>query len=190
MGWGILHGLTLFPAIAVAAILLAIGFPGGRIGGWFVLSLLIGIAISVVLGLHLLNQLYAALGDQLLAGVDPAWRTILMGAIVGAIVIAVISILPAASVGGGGAVGVILLGAIVGALLGAFTAITFDWGPAVGVGLTVAWLTWIALMGADAARKGIDTEALKQRFYPSTTIDTGKETLEWLKQRMPRGPES
>jgi hypothetical protein len=39
-------------------------------------------------------------------------------------------------------------------------------------------------------RTGIDTEALRKRFIPSQTIDTTKETIEWLKRRMPRGNES
>ena len=31
------------------------------------------------------------------------------------------------------------------------------------------------------------SEALKARFYPAQTIDTSKETLEWLQKRMPPG---
>ena len=42
-------------------------------------------------------------------------------------------------------------------------------------------------MAADLARNGVDTEALKQRFYPTATIETSKETLEWLQKRMPPG---
>ena len=38
--------------------------------------------------------------------------------------------------------------------------------------------------------KGVDDEALKERFYPARTIDTTKETLEWLQKRMPRENES
>ena len=33
----------------------------------------------------------------------------------------------------------------------------------------------------------VDIEALKNRFYPVQTIDTSKETLEWLQKRMPPG---
>ena len=36
------------------------------------------------------------------------------------------------------------------------------------------------------AAAGIDAETLKQRFYPSQTTDTSKETLEWPKTRLPR----
>ena len=42
-------------------------------------------------------------------------------------------------------------------------------------------------MGIDLARTGIDAEALKLRFTPTQTIETSKETLEWLQKRMPPG---
>ena len=42
-------------------------------------------------------------------------------------------------------------------------------------------------MAVDVMRTGIDIEALKLRFYPTQSIDTGKETLEWLQKRMPPG---
>ena len=74
-----------------------------------------------------------------------------------------------------------------GALLGAFSAITF--GPQVGaaVGITIGYLVWIGLMGVEVVRTALDTEALKERFYPTQTIETSKETLEWLQKRMPPG---
>ncbi len=84
---------------------------------------------------------------------------------------------------GGAAVG----GLVVGVLLGAFTAITFGPQPAAGVGIAVGYITWIALMAIDVSRTGIDTEALQARFYPAQTIETSKETLEWLQKRMPPG---
>ena len=45
-------------------------------------------------------------------------------------------------------------------------------------------------MAAGAQRAGIDVEALKQRFWPQATIDTAKESFEWAKARLPRGPGS
>ena len=36
-------------------------------------------------------------------------------------------------------------------------------------------------------RTGIDVEDLKARFYPDATIETSKETLEWLQRQMPPG---
>ena len=190
MGWALLHGSLLFPALALAAVPAAIGIGGGRLAAWLGLALLIGLGIAIVLGLHLLNQAYSALGDAVIPGVDPAFRTIVAGMVTGAIVIGLLSLLPAIRIGGGFGVLVLIAGLVVGVALGAFTAITFDWQPAVGLGLSVAYLAWIGLMIVDVARSGVDTEALKNRFTPRVTIDTFKETLEWLKKRMPRGNES
>ena len=55
---------------------------------------------------------------------------------------------------------------VLGFALGAFTAITFGPQVGAGIGITVGYLTWMALMGTDVARTGIDVEALKNRFYP------------------------
>ena len=76
---------------------------------------------------------------------------------------------------------------VLGVLLGAFTAITFGPQVGAGIGITLGYVTWMVLMGIDVMRTGIDVEALKQRFYPGQTIDTSKETLEWLQKRMPPG---
>jgi hypothetical protein len=190
MGWALLHSALLFPGIAIAAGLAAVGVSGQRLAVWFGVALLIGLGIAVVLGLHLLNQAYASVGDAVFAGIDPAYRTIVAGMLVGSIVLALVAVIPAIGLGGGMAFALVLLGVVLGALLGGFTAITFDWGPAAALGLATAYLAWIGLMSADAARTGIDTEALKNRFIPSQTIDTTKETIEWLKRRMPRGNES
>jgi hypothetical protein len=101
MGWGVLHGFLLFIAVAMTAVLGAIGIAPRRLGGAFA----VGVLVAVV----------------------------------------------------------------------------------VGVGITLGYVTWMALMGIDVSRTGIDVEALKNRFYPVQTIDTSKETLEWLQKRMPPG---
>ena len=64
------------------------------------------------------------------------------------------------------------------------------WHVAIAIGIALFLGLAIALMLADVASRGIDTEALKQRFYPQASIDMGKETVEWAKARMPRGPRS
>jgi hypothetical protein len=86
-----------------------------------------------------------------------------------------------------GALGGALAGAIVGALLGVLTAVAL--GPRVGaaVGVTVALLVWPASMGLAVWRQGIDGEQIKARFWPEATIETTKETIEWVRQRMPLG---
>ena len=91
---------------------------------------------------------------------------------------------------GAAAIGGLFIGAIFGAIFGAFLSITF--GPRAGAGLGVFTflLVWPLLHAARVQRQGVDTEALKRRFYPATTIDTTKESIEWAKARMPGGPRS
>jgi hypothetical protein len=83
-----------------------------------------------------------------------------------------------------------LIALLVGVALGVLAGIAL--GPRVGVALGVlaALIAWPALSGLDASRAGIDTEALKARFYPSQTIETTKETIEWVRQQTPLGRKS
>ena len=189
MGWGVLHGVLAFIGIAVAAALLALGVQIGRVGRGLLLAIVVGLLAGVILGLDLPNRLYAALGESVGMAVDPAFRPLVVGVILGGLVGFVVGLGAAVSMSSYG-VGrfVALAGTIVaGTLVGAFSAITYR--PQVGAALaiTVAWLTWIAVMSVNVARAGIDVDALKARFYPTQTIETSKETVEWLKKRMPPG---
>ena len=189
MAWGVVHGVLLFVSVALAAVLLALGVAPGRIGRRLLAAILVGIIVGVVLGLDLLNQLYAAIGDATALPVEPGIRPLVVGMLLGGAIGILVGIFVAASMNASnGGRFVALAGSIVlGVALGAFTAITF--GPQVGAGLgiTAGYLAWIALMAADVARTGIDLEALKNRFYPVQTVETSKETLEWLQKRMPPG---
>ena len=85
--------------------------------------------------------------------------------------------------------GVLIGLTVLGALIGAITSVTFGLQVGIAVAIAFAYATWIALMALDVSRTGIDVEALQQRFVPTMTIETSKETLEWLRQRMPgNGP--
>ena len=99
----------------------------------------------------------------ILALLIPAWIGIIAGAIIAGVILGG----AAASAVHGRDGALVTLGSLVGLILfGAFTAITF--GPRVGaaIGVAVGYLAWMAFMGADIARTGIDIEALKNRFYP------------------------
>ena len=39
-------------------------------------------------------------------------------------------------------------------------------------------------------RNGIDKEKLRARFVPDQTIETTKETIEWVREQMPLGRKS
>jgi hypothetical protein len=172
----------------VAAALLAIGVTGNRVVRSLAVGVIVAIVIGVALGLEWPNRAYAALGESARLNVDGGVRPLAVGVLIGALVGVLLGFATAIRVGStGGRFGAIVGLAIVGALAGAFTSITF--GPQVGaaVGITIGYLTWIALMGVDVARQGVDVDGLKDRFYPTQTMDTGKETLEWLQKRMPPG---
>ncbi len=82
--------------------------------------------------------------------------------------------------------------ALLAALAVAILLLLFVSGPQVGVGLGLFVLlaAWPILVGLGIGRTGIDTDALKQRFYPVQTIETTKETIEWVRERTPLGRKS
>jgi hypothetical protein len=188
MGWGILLGSLLLVDVAVLAGLLAVGIPGGRLGRWLLLALLLGVVVGILFGLDLTNSAWAMAGDAALTGTEAAMRplatAVLTLGILGGIIGLVVG-LRSGSAGGG-----LTSGAVAGTVLGALTAVAM--GPQVGAafGVLVTLIAWPALAGMDAWRVGIDTEALKARFYPGQTIETTKESIEWVRQRTPLGRKS
>jgi hypothetical protein len=189
MGWGILHGVLLFVSLAMAAVLIGLGISARRVVGAFAVAVVVAIVVGVLLGLSLPNQLYASIGDALGVAVDPGIRPLVVGMLLGGFVGLLAGLAAAVTMNAsGGGRFVALAGlTVLGVALGAFTAITFGPQVGAGIGIAVGYITWIALMAIDVARTGIDVEALKRRFYPVQTIDTSKETLEWLQKRMPPG---
>jgi hypothetical protein len=119
-------------------------------------------------------------------------RPMIVGVLIVGGVCALAGLVVGARGGGGlgGAIAGFLTGFVLGGAVGAFSAITFSWHVAIAIGIALFLGLAIALMLADVASRGIDTEALKRRFYPQASIDMGKETVEWAKARMPRGPRS
>jgi len=189
MGWGIVEGALLFVSVAMAALLVAVGISPNRIVRWLATAIVIGILIGVALALNLPNQLYAEIGVRTQLAVEPGVRPLVVGVLLGGLIGLIVGIVVAVrmSASGGGRfvawAGLVVLGVA----LGAFTAITFGPQVGAGIGITIGYIAWMALMGADVARTGIDVEALKNRFTPVQTIETSKETLEGLQKRMPPG---
>jgi hypothetical protein len=202
MGWGVLHATLAFVALALTAVLVGLAFSPIRLFLWFLLSFVLGIVVALVLGFDVFNRIYGAIGNAILPGVSEADRPLVTGVLLVGVIGLVVGL-----VGYFGAAGtkgfrerpgqaaftlilILLVGFLYGAFIGAVTAITYAWRPAFGLGLAVGYALWIVFLIIDLARTGIDQEALKERFYPSRTIDTTKETLEWLQKRMPRENES
>lgn len=189
MGWGVIDGVLAFLSVAMAAVLLAVGISATRIGRALLGAIVVGILIGVTLGLDLPNRLYAAIGESLGLAVDPGIRPLVVGMLLGGFIGLVAGIVAAIRmpVSGGGRFVALAGLTVLGVAIGAFTSITFGPQVGVGIGITLGYIAWMAFMGIDVSRTGIDVEGLKARFYPGQTIDTSKETLEWLQKRMPPG---
>ena len=188
IGWGLLHGTELLIAVAVLAMMVALRVRG--LVADLVIAIVIGLVVALLLGPNLPNELWRRIGDAMALG-DTSWRPLATGILVMAAVGAIVGLLLGARSGGGAAaIGGLVGGAILGAIVGAFSAITFGWRVGAALGVAAALAGWPILMGLTVARAGIDSEALKARFWPQTTIDTTKETIEWAKARSPLGPTS
>ncbi len=152
-------------------------------------ALLAGIAFGALLFLALLLPIGGLLflADWLLGSIG--W-----GVLLGSLALldgAVVAILLALGVPRGRLARDYLI-ALVGAIVVTALLLLFLTGVRVGVGLglTVLLVAWPILAGYGVVRRGIDTEALKARFYPTQTIETTKETIEWVRERTPLGPKS
>jgi hypothetical protein len=190
IGWGVLLGTLLLLDIAAIAILLALDATAGRIGRAFVVALVLGVAVGVVFGLDLTHRGWNALGEQILPTLDPGWRPVLVAVATLATIIGILGFVAGIRGGIGAALGGLVGGALLGAVLGLVTGISLP--PTVGaaLGVLVGLIAWPVIAGAALARKGVDGEAIKQRFTPSQTMELTKETIEWVRARMPLVPKS
>ena len=189
VGWGVVHGTLFCVALVVALLLAALEIPRRELAASLVGALGLGIMVAVVLGLAWPNQLFARVGDSLIPGVDAGVRPLVAGLGLGALVIGVLGFLAGARLGGAsGAVGGLVGGAVVGALIGAFLAISFSLRVGIALGICATFIAWPAL--AATALRSYDWGVVKARYWPGTTIETTKETIEWVRARKPLGRKS
>jgi hypothetical protein len=188
IGWGVLHGILLFTAIAVACTMAALGISGGRIGRSFLLGVVVAVVVGLGLAFALPNRAYRPLGETMLPNVEVGVRPLVIGVIVIGIIGLGIGVIGALRTRGAGFRGGSILGGVVaGAALGAISAVETGIQVGAALGITAGYVVWILAMGADIARTGVDFDQLKTRFYPTQTIETSKETLAWLQSKMPPG---
>jgi hypothetical protein len=152
-------------------------------------ALLGGIALGAVLMVGLLLPIGGLLflGDWLLGSIG--W-----GVVLGTLALVDVAVI-AALLGLGvhrSRIGRDFLIALVAGILVAVLLMLTLTGARLGtaLGLFVFLVTWPAVAGYGVARRGIDTEALRSRFYPTQTIETTKETIEWVRERTPLGRKS
>ncbi len=186
IGWGVLHGTLLCLALIVVLLLAALEIPPRRLGATLAAALGIGVVVAVVLGLAWPHELFARTGNALLPGVETGVRPLVAGVALGALLGAVIAFLAGArAAGASGALAGLIGGAVLGAVLGAFLAISFRLHVGIALGITATLIAWPALAAAEL--RSFDWGALKARYWPAATIETTKETIEWVRARTPLG---
>jgi hypothetical protein len=189
IGWGVLLGAVLLIDLAAAALLIAFDVGASRVGRDFVIAAVIGSALGVVLGFDLTHRAWTTLGESLVPGLDPATRPLIVAVVTLAIIGGLLG-LAGGLRSGGFSLAAVFGGAVGGAILGVVTAATIPATVGAALGVLAALLAWPVLSGRDVMRTGIDGEALKQRFMPDQTIETTKETIEWVRTRTPLVPKS
>jgi hypothetical protein len=190
IGWGVLLGFLLLADVALVLILLALDVKGSRIGSSFAIAAVAGIVVGAVLALNLTHRGWTALGDQVAASYDPQTRAVLLAIVISAAVLGVLVFLLQIRNGIGPAIGGLLGAAVVGVMLGGVTVVEIPIGPAAAIGVLVTFIAWPFLAARDVMRTGVDGEALKKKFTPEETIGLTKETIEWVRARMPLVPKS
>jgi hypothetical protein len=172
------------------ALLLALDVKGGRLGSAFVIAAIVGLVLGVVLGLDLTHRGWTALGDAVASSYDESTRTVLLAIGASAAVGAILGLLNRLSGSVGDAVSGVIVGAVLGAVVGGVTVISLP--PTVGaaLGVLATLVVWPILAARDLVRTGVDGEALIKKFTPDETIGLTKETIEWVRARMPLAPKS
>jgi hypothetical protein len=190
IGWGVLLGTLLLVDIAVMAVLAALDVKARQLATSFAIAAVVGIVVGAVLALNLTHRGWTALADSVAAAYDPATRAVVLAVLASAAVFGLLGFLVRIRPGLGSAIGGLIIGAIAGAILGGLTVIELP--PTVGaaLGVLVALIAWPTLSASDVMRTGIDGEAIMKKFTPDETIGLTKETIEWVRARMPLAPKS
>jgi MFS family permease len=193
MGWGILDGALFAVAAAVTMVAGALGARGRTVLLSVVAALVATVAVAALVGTDIAHraatEVVGEVEPSLHLDVPSGWDTLLAGGVAGAVAGAILFLIVGLVVRRSprGAIGLFFDGLVVGAVLGAILGVTsYGWQVAAGLGITIGLFVWIA--GSVTAISGLDLDARFERLRPTTTIDTAKETWEWVRARIRLAP--
>ena len=199
LGWGALHGTEFLIAVAVTLVLLVIPASSRRIGLAIFVGLVAGVVAGAFFGLNLTNHFWGWVGDSffsnltwpldghVMAVVDrPLATAVLVGSLLFGVFAFVFALFLVRGFLGRISRAIVagIACAFLGALLGAVTGVPMSWNIAIAVGLAIFLAVWPAV-AAVLVLTHIDTKLLKARFVPEQTIETTKETIEWVREQLP-----
>lgn len=181
IGWGLLDGLLMLIGVAVLLVLAIIDLGWRRAFAAFLVAFGVGL---VVTGLLAIDWNSVSKNNS---GMPAA---IVLSVTTGIVIVALLGTVLAASFGRGPAVAGLFGGAVVGLLLGLLAVAGPGWRVAAAVGVAALLLFWPIVAAVFVFRHGVDTAKLRERFVPDQTIQTTKETIEWVREQMPLGRKS
>ena len=181
IGWGLLDGTELLIGSAVLLILAIVDLGWRRAFSAFVVALGVGL---VVTGLLAVDWPYVS---NHYAGMPAA---IVLSVIAGIVLIGVLGLVLGSAFGRGPGMAGLFAGVICGLLLGLLASAGTGPRVAAAMGVAALLLFWPIVAAVLVFRHGIDTAKLRKRFVPEQTIETTKETIEWVREQMPLGRKS
>ena len=191
MGWGMIHGSLLNMAL--------IGFVGVNLAGgstrsygWgFVIGLITGVVVAVVLATNALPQGATTVAGEAQESIDLAKNLLatLTGAVIGGIVLALVALIVGwrQKLRGKRLAWVTLAGALAGAFIGAVVASSlWSYAGAAAIGITIGLLTWMAVGGLLAYRRGFDPETRYANLVPRQSIESLEVSRDFVKAQVKR----
>lgn len=184
MGWGILLGSEFSLLVIVLLVLAALRLTGARVGLGILLGVLVGVGVGVLFGTGIAHDAWVRLGDAQFSTIDETYRPVAAALVGGAAVLGAIGLL-AGLLGGSFRRGFSWLigGAALGAIIGAFTVLVVPVQVAAAIGVAVGF--FIPTLVAATAFSRFDSDSFKDRFVPNATIQTARETVEWVNSIRP-----
>jgi uncharacterized membrane protein YqjE len=181
IGWGLLDGTELLLGVAALLVFAIIDLSWGRAASAFIVALGIGLVVTGVLAVDWswVSHHYSGL---------PA--SIVLAVAAGIVFVGVLGLVLGSAFGRGPAAGGFFAGAVCGLLLGLLASAGPGLRVAAAMGVAALLLFWPIVAAVLVFRNGIDTVKLRKRFVPEQTIETTKETIEWVREQMPLGRKS
>jgi len=174
----------------VTSIVIALEVPSRAVLQAILIAFVIGVVLAILLALALTNEAWMRLGDSSGVNIEAGVRPLAFAVVILAVIGALLGLVWGVRRGGikGGVAGIVI-GTILAAIVGAASAIRFGTGPGVATGIAIGFGMWIALAIGAFRRHPFDAQKFAARFVPRQTIDTTKETIEWVRERTPLGPQ-
>jgi uncharacterized membrane protein (DUF485 family) len=181
IGWGVLIGAELLIATAVLLVFAIIDLSWGRVFSSLVVALGAGLVIFGVLAVdwNWVSSHYSGMPPHFVLAIAA-----------GVVFVGVLGAALGSSFGRWPGVAGFVAGAVVGLLIGLLASAGPSHRVAAAVGVAALLLVWPVVAAVFVFRHGIDTAKLRKRFVPDVTIETTKETIEWVREQMPLGRKS